>query len=50
MKRYALDVGGLIGPITSIPPFQMVMKRTLDEDVSVLDKQSHHGFDRHGIT
>jgi len=28
----------------------MAMKKTLEEDVPVLDGQSHHGSDKHGIT
>ena len=49
MKRRPLDVGGLMGPITSIPYILMATKRMLDEDVPVLDGQSHCGSDRHGI-
>jgi len=36
MKRCPIDVGGLIGPITSIPTSQIAMKRMLDEDIPVL--------------
>jgi len=27
----------------------MAMRRTLDEDVPVLDGQRHHGYNKHGI-
>jgi len=37
MKLCPLDVGGLMGPITSIPHISMAMRRMLDEDVPMLD-------------